>query len=162
MRQHIPDVFSVTARAQLGRATEGIALIRQGIASVLEIGARVGIPADHCVLWQTRRARAAPSSMRLKRSNRRSRRIPMNSYTGPRCSQATRRTTAQAGADGTGRGRLPRGDRAGAKDGRESLGTARDDEPRAIAREAAVAATKRARCSPKSTTGSPKASTPPT
>ena len=31
------------ARAQLGRATEGIALIRQGIAGLLEIGSRLGI-----------------------------------------------------------------------------------------------------------------------
>ena len=31
------------ARAQLGRATEGIALIRQGIAGLLEIGTRIGI-----------------------------------------------------------------------------------------------------------------------
>ena len=31
------------ARAQLGRATEGVALIRQGIAGLLEIGARLGI-----------------------------------------------------------------------------------------------------------------------
>jgi len=32
------------ARAELGRATDGIALIRQGIAGSLEIGARLGIP----------------------------------------------------------------------------------------------------------------------
>jgi class 3 adenylate cyclase/tetratricopeptide (TPR) repeat protein len=31
------------ARAQLGRATEGIALIRQGIAGLLEIGSRLGV-----------------------------------------------------------------------------------------------------------------------
>jgi len=34
------------ARAQLGRATEGIALIRQSMASELETGARVGIPGN--------------------------------------------------------------------------------------------------------------------
>jgi tetratricopeptide (TPR) repeat protein len=34
------------ARAELGRATEGIALIRQGIAGWLELGARLYIPAD--------------------------------------------------------------------------------------------------------------------
>ena len=34
------------ARAQLGRATEGVALIRQGIASEIEVGARVSIPSD--------------------------------------------------------------------------------------------------------------------
>jgi tetratricopeptide (TPR) repeat protein len=32
------------ARAQLGRTTEGIALIRQGIADLLEIGMRLTIP----------------------------------------------------------------------------------------------------------------------
>jgi len=34
------------ARAQLGRTTEGVALIRQGMASEIEIGARVSIPSD--------------------------------------------------------------------------------------------------------------------
>ena len=34
--------------------------------------------------WRRRRSAKAPSSTRLKRSNRRSRRIPTNSYTGPR------------------------------------------------------------------------------
>ena len=43
IRQHVPDVALGQARAQLGRATEGIALIRQGIAGLLEIGTRMSI-----------------------------------------------------------------------------------------------------------------------
>ena len=74
------------ARAQLGRATEGSRLIRQGIAGLLEIGhAREHQPLYRRP-WQPRRSAMAPSSTRLKRSNRRSRRIPTNSYTGPRLS----------------------------------------------------------------------------
>jgi class 3 adenylate cyclase/tetratricopeptide (TPR) repeat protein len=48
-KHQFPDVVAVSrvflgqARAQRGRASEGVALIRQGIASLLEIGFRLGI-----------------------------------------------------------------------------------------------------------------------
>ena len=71
------------ARAQLGRATEGIALIRQGIAGMLEAGARGSI-SHYIASLAPRRNVKAPSSTRWKRSSRRSRRIPTRSSTGPK------------------------------------------------------------------------------
>jgi len=48
-KQHFPQVAALSrcvlgrARAELGEATEGVTLIRQGMADLLEIGARIGI-----------------------------------------------------------------------------------------------------------------------
>ena len=84
-RGDVADVFSVSARAQLGRATEGIGLIREGIAGLLEIGARGHQPIDD-VAGMARRIAKATSTTRWQRSNRRSRRIPTNSLSGPRLS----------------------------------------------------------------------------
>jgi predicted ATPase len=48
-------LFMGRARAQLGRPTEGIALIRQGLASLLEMGPAVGAPVYMSVLAQVQR-----------------------------------------------------------------------------------------------------------
>jgi tetratricopeptide (TPR) repeat protein len=74
------------ARAQLGRPTEGIVLIRQGISGLLETRSPGDISFFSRV-WRRRRTAPVPLSVRLKRSNRLSRRIPRNSHTGPRFSE---------------------------------------------------------------------------
>ena len=114
------QMYPRLVRAQLGRATEGIALIRQGIAGLLEIGAPDTTPFGIACMGANARRRYRWRAW--QRPNKRSRRIPSirNSARG---SQATRGTAADTGADRTGRGRLPRGYRARAKDGGESAGT---------------------------------------
>jgi hypothetical protein len=81
------------ARAQLGRMTEGIALIRRALAGLLEIGMRLTV---HILWrpWRRHRNAKALSLTRLKRSNRGYRRIPKSFFfTGPKRS-GSRRTVA--------------------------------------------------------------------
>jgi hypothetical protein len=66
------------ARAQLGRATEGVALIRQGIAGLLELGNRSHLAGQTAFLA----AAQAISARGLKRSNKRSGQVPYPSHAG--------------------------------------------------------------------------------
>jgi hypothetical protein len=66
------------ARAQLGRATEGVALIRQGIAGLRELGNRSNLAGQTAFLA----AAQAISARGLKRSNKRSRQVPYPSHAG--------------------------------------------------------------------------------
>ena len=116
------------AHAQLGRASEGIALIRQGIAGVLETGTRVGA-AYFTASLAAAQARDGALIDALDTVEHALQTNPDELVNQPETAEATRGTATRTGADRTGRVRFPRGYRARAEDRRESVGTARDDEP---------------------------------
>ena len=70
-------------RAQLGRAAEGIALIRKGIAGLIEVGGRQ--PISECTTFlAAAQERSGAIIEALETVGRRSRRIPTKYHTGPR------------------------------------------------------------------------------
>ena len=146
------------ARAELGRATEGVELIRQGIAGLLRSGGSYTSPVSPRLSQRRRRAKV-PSSKRLPRSNRRSRRVPPNSQPGLGCSGHAVNCGSNRGRPNWPRPTSARRSRSHRRWARKRGNCAR---PRASRDCCAIpaAATQRARCSPKSTAGSPRASTP--
>ena len=138
-KHQFPDVVAWSrvvlgqARAQRGRASEGVALIRQGIAGLLEIGFRLGITYFTGALAEAQACAGAVGDA-LATVEQALQANPDELVLAAGESQAARRPAPHTGTDRTRRGGLPRGDRAGAEDGRESIGVARDHEPRAPAR----------------------------
>ena len=72
------------ARAQLGRASEGVALIRQGLAGLREIGTRMGITASIANLAEAQALEGATSEA-LETLEQAPTRIRRNSYASQKC-----------------------------------------------------------------------------
>ena len=122
------------ARAQLGSAGEGVALIRQGLAGLAEAGARLAIT-DHSTRLAEAQALDGKIDDALITIEEALQANPEELVFRPNALTCRGELRLKLGQSRTGRGRLPRGDRARTKDAGEGLGAARDDESRAAARD---------------------------
>ena len=120
------------ARARLGCTSEGIALIRQGMAGLLDTGSRFGVTNVVASLAESCECGGAIEDA-LEAVDRALQANPDELVFPALHSPTARRTATEAEADGQGRRGLPRIDCVGEQNGREGMGAARNNEPSAAA-----------------------------
>ena len=156
-----PRIILGWARAQLGNPREGVALIRDGLAALAESGVRTDITNGLTILAEAQALNGAIDDALLT-LNEALQANPEELWCRPNILKWRGELRLKIGQTEPGRGRLPRSHRTCTADEREDRGNCARRRAWRGCSTSRASVTKRARCSPKSITGSPRASTPPT